>query len=123
MIFHSASTELAFLGLAGNAAEDAAPWFQVTKAGANRAGTFVPESFDLSVAGEDFSVVPNATKHMAEYATSTGAGRMPISSFAGAVETAVKQGLAPGRNFLRIGHWELGIDTTDNVIYHAVYRP
>jgi hypothetical protein len=91
--------------------------------GANRAGTFVPESFDLSVAGEKFSVVPNATKHMAEYATSTGAGSMPMSSFAGAVKTAVEQGLAPGRNFLQIGPWELGIDTTDNVIFHAVYRP
>jgi hypothetical protein len=43
--------------------------------------------------------------------------------FAGAVETAVEQGLAPGRNFIQIGPWELGIDTTDNVIYHAVYRP
>jgi RHS repeat-associated protein len=103
--------------------EDGAQWFQLIKAGASRAGTFVPESFDLSVAGERFSVVPNATKHMAEYATSTGAASMPISSFAGAVESAVGQGLAPGRNFLQIGPWELGIDTTDNVIYHAVYRP
>lgn len=35
----------------------------------------------------------------------------------------MKQGLAPGENFLQISPWELGIDTTDNVIYHAVYRP
>lgn len=98
-------------------------WFEVSNVGTNRAGTLVPESFDLSVAGKTYSVVPNATKHMAEYATSTGAGSMPMSTFAGAVETAVKQGLAPGRNFLQVGSWELGIDTTDNVIYHAVYRP
>lgn len=115
--------KLAWLARGGEAAEDSGAWFQVTKAGANRAGTYVPESFDLSVAGENFSVVPNATKHMGEYATSTGAGSMPVSSFAGAVETAVKQGLGPGRNFIQIGPWELGIDTTDNVIYHAVYRP
>lgn len=46
-----------------------------------------------------------------------------MSSFAGAVESAVTQGLAPGRNFRQIGPWELGIDISDNVIYHAVYRP
>jgi RHS repeat-associated protein len=97
--------------------------FQVSGAGANRAGTLVPESFDLSVAGQKFSVHPNATKHMAEYATSTGAGSVPMSSFAGSVETAVAQGLKPGRNFVQVGPWELGIDTNGNVIYHAVYRP
>lgn len=109
-------------GLIGTVKAEGA-WFEVSNIGPNRAGTLVPESFDLSVAGETCSVVPNATKHMAEYATSTGAGWMPTSPFAGAVETAVQQGLAPGRNFLQVGDWELGIDTTDNVIYHAVYRP
>ena len=74
-------------------AEGGSPWFAVTNAAADRPGTFVPTSFDLSVAGEDFSVVPNATKHLAEYATSTGAGRFPISPLAAAVETAVNEGL------------------------------
>ncbi|MEK7425513.1 MAG: RHS repeat-associated core domain-containing protein [Actinomycetota bacterium] len=98
-------------------------FFHVSGAGANRAGTLVPESFDLSVAGQKFSVHPNATEHMAEYATSAGAGSVPMSSFAGSVETAVVRGLNPGRNFLQVGPWELGIDTNGNVIYHAVYRP
>ena len=106
--------------VATNTADD---FFQVSGAGANRAGTLVPESFDLSVAGQKFSVHPNATKHMAEYATSTGAGSVPMSSFAGSVETAVARGLNPGRNFVQVGPWELGIDTNGNVIYHAVYRP
>jgi hypothetical protein len=36
----------------------------------------------------------------------------------------MEQGLlGPGRNLFTIGDWELGIDTTDNVIYHAVYIP
>jgi len=107
-------------GVATNSADE---FFQVSGAGANRAGTLVPESFDLSVAGQKFSVHPNATKHMAEYATGTGAGNVPMSSFAGSVETAVAQGLKPGRNFVQVGPWELGIDTNGNVIYHAVYRP
>ena len=81
-------------------------------------------TWTLSGRWVEFSVVPNATKHMAEYATSAGAGSMPVSSFAGSVETAVDQGLlGPGRNFLTVGSWELGIDTTSNVIYHAVYSP
>ncbi len=88
-----------------------------------RAGTLVPESFDLAVAGQKFAVHPNATKHLAEYATSAGGGRVPISSLAGSVETALQGGLASGRNFLRVGPWELGIDTRSNVIYHAIYRP
>ena len=46
-----------------------------------------------------------------------------MSSFAGSVETAVAQGLKPGRNFVQVGSWELGIDTNGNVIYHAVYKP
>lgn len=111
------------LGRLAPVAKPQGAWFEVSNVGPNRPGTFVPESFDLSVAGETYSVVPNATKHMAEYATSTGAGWMPTSPFAGAVETAVERGLASGRNFLQVGNWELGIDTTDNVIYHAVYRP
>lgn len=64
-------------------------WCRASNMGPNRPGTLVPESFDLSVAGQKFSVHPNATKHMAEYATSTGGGSVPISSLAGSVEQAV----------------------------------
>lgn len=60
---------------------------------------------------------------MAEYATSRQAATVPISSLAGSVESALAQGLKPGRNFVQVGPWELGIDTNSNVIYHAVYRP
>lgn len=98
-------------------------WWRASNVGRNRAGTLVPESFDLSVAGQKFAVHPNATKHMAEYATAHGGGSVPISSLAGSVDTAVRGGLQSGRNFVRVGPWELGIDTRGNVIYHAVYRP
>lgn len=102
-------------------------FWSVSNVGPNRAGTLVPESFDIAVAGEKFTVVPNATKHMAEYASSHAStlteANVPMSSFAGSLETAVSQGLSPGRNFIQIGPWELGIDTNANVIYHAVYRP
>lgn len=104
----------------GNTADE---WWRVSNLGRNRAGTLVPESFDLSVAGQTFTVHPNATKHMAEYATSHGGGAIPISSLAGSVETAVRGGLQSGLNFIRVGAWELGIDTRTNVIYHAVYMP
>ncbi len=80
-------------------------------------------SFDLDVAGQKFTVHPNATKHMAEYAISQGGGSVPMSLLAGAVEKAVQDGLQPGRNFVRVGPWELGIDMSGNVIYHGVYRP
>lgn len=103
----------------GSTADD---WWRVSNVGRSRAGTLVPESFDLSVAGQKFAVHPNATKHMAEYATSHG-GSVPFSSFAGSVERAVQGGLQSGRNFVRVGPWELGIDTRGNVIYHAVYMP
>lgn len=98
-------------------------WWRVSNVGGNRAGTLVPESFDLSVAGQKFTVHSNATKHMAEYATGRGSGSVPFSSFAGSVERAVQGGLQSGRNFVKIGPWELGIDTRGNVIYHAVYKP
>lgn len=98
-------------------------WWHASNTGPVRPGTLVPLSFDLSVAGQKFSVHPNATKHMAEYAATTGGGYVPISSLAGSVEAAVAQGLKAGRNFGTIGQWELGIDTSSNVIYHALYRP
>lgn len=83
----------------------------------------MPESFDLAVGGQKFYVHPNATKHMTEYASSHQLSNVPTSSLAGSVESALAQGLRPGRNFLRVGPWELGIDTNSNVIYHALYRP
>ncbi len=98
-----------------------AAW-RLSNVGKNRQDTLVPESFDIFTAGEKFSVHPNATKHMAEYARSTGTAP-PISSFAGSIETAVQRGLGPGRNFIAVGSWELGIDTGGNVVYHALYRP
>ena len=67
-------------GIHGSSAELVAPngalddFFDVTTTGGNRAGTLVPESFDIAVSGQRFSVHPNATKHMAEYATSLVAG-------------------------------------------------
>lgn len=73
------------------------------------------------MSGQTFSVHPNATKHMEEYARSMSTAP-PVSSFAGSVETAIADGLAPGRNLLQVGPWELGIDTKDQLIYHAVYR-
>lgn len=119
------------------------PWWEVSNEGPNRQGSRVPESFDLRVNETNYYVHPNATKHMEEYARwsrqetgiadnvqnrtqrhgTGGNGEVPISTLAGAVEQAQVQGLNPGRNFTRIGDWELGIDTNDNVIFHAVYRP
>lgn len=97
-------------------------FWKLSNVGKNRPGTLVPESFDIATAGQKFSVHPNATKHMAEYARSTGTAP-PISSLAGSIETAVARGLTPGRNFVNVGPWELGIDMRSNIIYHALYRP
>jgi RHS repeat-associated protein len=119
-------TEEEAASIVGEEATDAgvgALQFEVSKEAAPWPGTSVPQSFDLSVGGETYTVVPNATEHMAEYATSTGSGTFPISSLASAVEEAQGIGLHFGRNFLTVGNWELGIDTSDNVIYHALYGP
>lgn len=107
---------------AANGGSSLDEFWKLSNVGKSRAGTTVPESFDIATAGQKFSVHPNATKHMAEYARSTGVAP-PISSLAGSVETAVSRGLTPGRNFVQVGPWELGIDTRGNVIYHALYRP
>jgi hypothetical protein len=106
--------------------------FEVTNAAAPRAGTLIPESFDLQVGSSDYFVHPNATKHMAEYVMNRMAlGRtanpdFPITSLAGALDSAQTSGaLSLGRNFLTVGRWELGvaINPTRNVLYHALYRP
>ena len=119
------------------------PWWEASNVGPNRQGSQIPESFDLRVGETNYHVHPNATKHMEEYARwsrqetgvadnlqnrtqrhgTGGTGEVPVSSLAGAVEQAQVQGLRPGRNFGITGDWELGIDTSDNVIFHAVYRP
>ncbi len=96
-------------------------WFAINFGG-SWPGTTVPRSFDLVVGGQQFFVHPNATKHLAEYAVSRG-GRFPLTPFAEAVIQTMGSGLNKGRNFVRQGAWELGIDTADNTIYHAVYRP
>jgi hypothetical protein len=98
-------------------------WWSVSGVGPFRDGTLIPESFTLNVGEETFEVVPNATRHMAEYAISSGAGGFPFSSLASAVETAMSRGLTAGRNVVQVGDWELGIDMPDRVIFHAVYRP
>jgi len=107
---------------AANGGSSLDEFWKLSNVGKSRAGTTVPESFDIATAGQKFSVHPNATKHMAEYARSTGAAP-PVSSLAGSIETAVSRGLTRGRNFVQVGPWELGIDTRGNVIYHALYRP
>jgi hypothetical protein len=47
-------------------------FWKLSNAGANRPGTLVPATFDITTAGQKFTVDPNATKHMAEYARSQG---------------------------------------------------
>ncbi|HLY29491.1 MAG TPA: hypothetical protein VKQ36_00555, partial [Ktedonobacterales bacterium] len=101
-------------------------WDQITPTDDMRSGTQVPRSFDIQVGDDTFSVHPNATKHMAEYLLRDGTSPLSadvrsqaiLESFASSVEAAAPQ-LIDGRNFLTIGAWELGIDTADNVIYHA----
>ena len=67
-------------------------------------------------------MVSNEDRVLTRRSKSTGTAP-PVSSLAASVESAVQGGLSPGRNFLQVGPWELGIDTMGNVIYHAVYRP
>lgn len=101
-------------------------------------GTNIPKSFVLSglkAGGHEIWVHPNATKHMIDYMLknervinlSTQSKQMieqaMLTSFRSAVEKAMPN-LKPGRNFMTVGQWEIGINITEAeaVIYHALFR-
>lgn len=105
------------------------PW-EVWHLGPNQPGTTVPRNFIIRVGETTYYVNANATKHLAEYALSagkkTGNFGFPMSAIATVIEKAQEEGLlkaGTGKQFLRIGAWEIGIDTNEHVIYHLVYRP
>lgn len=84
----------------------------------------------MRVGETTYYVNANATKHLAEYALSagkkTGNFGFPMSAIATVIEKAQEDGLlkaGTGKQFFRIGAWEIGIDTNEHVIYHLVYRP
>lgn len=98
----------------------------------NIEGTNVPKSFEikgLKVNGETVWVHGNATKHIGIFinrVNESGLGeggllveRELMNSFLNAARLALQEPLIEGRNFLIVGGWELGIDTTTSVIYHA----
>ena len=110
-------------------------WDDVTTTGANYPGTVVPKSFPLRLAdGTEVWVHPNATKHMAEAATSSAARgsaanaqvmtQQQIRSFQAAVEQANANGVSLGKMY-RLGDWELqfGVRASDElvVVNHARY--
>lgn len=101
-------------------------------------GTNIPKSFVLSglkAGGHEIWVHPNATKHMIDYMLknervinlSPQSKQMieqaMLTSFRSAVEKAMPN-LKPGRNFMTVGQWEIGINITEAeaVIYHALFR-
>jgi membrane protein implicated in regulation of membrane protease activity len=121
------------------------PWWRVSVDGEYWPGTAVPRSFLVESGGQNFRVIPNATKHMAEYAArmpSRGALRnpgvwsispgarfaevdYPLSSLAGALEqAALKYRTLPPQRFSleKFGNWELGIDTRASpwIVEHAL---
>ncbi|HZO72641.1 MAG TPA: hypothetical protein VFB60_10605 [Ktedonobacteraceae bacterium] len=105
------------------------PW-EVWHLGPNQPGTTVPRNFIMRVGETTYYVNANATKHLAEYALSagkkTGNFGFPMSAIATVIEKAQEDGLikaGTGKQFFRIGAWEIGIDTNEHVIYHLVYRP
>lgn len=71
----------------------------------------------------------NATKHIGIFinrVNESGVGeggllveREIMNSFLNAARLALQEPLIEGRNFLIVGGWEIGIDTTTSVIYHA----
>jgi len=116
--------------IAGTAAGKATrhTW-QAFNFGSNRGKTLVPTSFDLEMGGDVYHVHPNATEHMEEYArTHGGTGEYPLSNLAMAIQAARDQGLQNGRNYFKFGDsatgiYEIGIDSTDNTVFHFLYTP
>ncbi|MGH2511006.1 MAG: hypothetical protein ACRDHZ_26890, partial [Ktedonobacteraceae bacterium] len=101
--------------------------WEIWHLGPDRPGTTVPKNFIMRVGDTSYYVNANATKHLAEYALSkTQRGGFSMLALATAIEKAQEDGLlkaGTGKQFFKIGEWELGIDTTEHVIYHIVYRP
>ncbi|BBB89692.1 two-partner secretion domain-containing protein [Methylomusa anaerophila] len=107
-------------------------WDKITPIASNLPGTAIPATFQLQTAQRVLYVNSNATKHMAENINRFGAeswtaeirSQAMLSSF----NSAVQQGMAnlatsaPGRYFINVGGWELGINTETGVIYHALYK-
>ncbi len=66
---------------------------------------------------------------MEEYArTHGGTGEYPLSNLAMAIQAARDQGLQNGRNYFKFGDsatgiYEIGIDSTDNTVFHFLYTP
>jgi hypothetical protein len=66
----------------------------------------------------------NINRFGAESWTAEVRSQAMLSSF----NSAVQQGVAnlatsaPGRYFINVGGWELGINTETGVIYHALYQ-
>lgn len=107
-------------------------WDKITPIASNLPGTAIPATFQLQAAQRVLYVNSNATKHMAENINRFGAeswtaevrSQAMLSSF----NSAVQQGVAnlatsaPGRYFINVGGWELGINTETGVIYHALFQ-
>ncbi len=104
---------------------DPSKWWEAWHFGPNWPRTNIPRNFILRVGDHAYYVNANATKHMVEYAAKRGLPNMPpITAIASAIEEAQEKGLLkPGKNFLKVGDWEIGIDTNEHVIYHLVYKP
>ncbi len=106
------------------------PW-EIWHQGSNIPGTTVPKNFIMRVGETTYYVNANATKHLGEYAISAAKRGLsnpgiPMSAIAEVIAKAQEEGLlkaGTGKQFIRIGAWELGIDTNEHVIYHIVYRP
>ncbi|GLV58224.1 hypothetical protein KDH_50570 [Dictyobacter sp. S3.2.2.5] len=101
------------------------PW-EAWHFGPNQPRTLIPKNFIMRVGENAYYVNANATKHLAEYTLSKGNHTFPLSTLADVIKNAQEKGLlkpGTGKQFLKLDHWELGIDTNEHVIYHIVYRP
>ena len=115
-------------------------WWRLSEAGPVRRGTSIPRTFTLTVRGQSFRIKPNATKHLAERASTAGLRHhqveFPYSSLAGSLEQTVQSGalrpllrgevqrLGTVEHPYRSGDWELGMEVVDGTIevFHAVMK-
>ncbi|NJL47604.1 MAG: hypothetical protein HC929_09130 [Leptolyngbyaceae cyanobacterium SM2_5_2] len=95
----------------------------------------IPRMFNIQAGNERLHVHPNATKHFREelnhFFFPSGGGliqqQVLLSSFHGALKSALELPdlNRSGRNFVRQGDWELGIDFSNQgsgrlpVVFHA----
>jgi len=105
----------------------------------NNAHSMIPKSFEMKAGGKKFWVNPNATEHMAEYATRhqgkskkiTESQKITEQQLLTSLHEATKEAVKRGYTYeeeIKVDHWSLVFSAPREAgklptIKHALYKP